>query len=288
MPNTKRLHGYAHNAAGTPLVGLTVNVYRVDNGQLAASATTLDANPPEYGAGYWRVDGLPTEYRHRAEIVLNGSQKLMRHDWSGEVDHLTVAEALYMPDLTGVFVNGNPITGALLPTTGGTINGNLSVTNALSANTLSITGSTSLPAGTTIGGGQAWAASNDGTGSGLDADMVDGQHSSAFAAADHTHAGQRRSAIFTYQGDGLARQVDTTLGVRPRYVTVMTLSGPVEQWHLMYDGATPRTFRHLSGSLTEMTNTVYIIGSTATDDLLQMTGADMNTSGTYYVGIAWE
>jgi hypothetical protein len=34
----------------------------------------------------------------------------------------------------------------------------------------------------------AWHAGNDGSGSGLDADLLDGQHATAFAAASHTHA----------------------------------------------------------------------------------------------------
>jgi len=35
--------------------------------------------------------------------------------------------------------------------------------------------------------GTAWTAANDGTGSGLDADLLDGQDSAAFAPADHNH-----------------------------------------------------------------------------------------------------
>ena len=33
----------------------------------------------------------------------------------------------------------------------------------------------------------AWHAGNDGSGSGLDADLLDGNHASAFATAGHTH-----------------------------------------------------------------------------------------------------
>lgn len=40
----------------------------------------------------------------------------------------------------------------------------------------------------TVNGNTAWHAGNDGAGSGLDADTVDGQHASAFAAASHTQA----------------------------------------------------------------------------------------------------
>jgi hypothetical protein len=34
-----------------------------------------------------------------------------------------------------------------------------------------------------------WNAGNDGAGSGLDADLLDGNHASAFALSGHTHAG---------------------------------------------------------------------------------------------------
>ena len=35
-----------------------------------------------------------------------------------------------------------------------------------------------------------WHAGNDGSGSGLDADLLDGNHASAFATAGHTHDGR--------------------------------------------------------------------------------------------------
>lgn len=38
------------------------------------------------------------------------------------------------------------------------------------------------------GGGKVWTSSNDGSGSGLDADTLDGNHASAFATAGHTHS----------------------------------------------------------------------------------------------------
>lgn len=45
-----------------------------------------------------------------------------------------------------------------------------------------------LKLGTTIDGQTAWHAGNDGPGSTLDADTVDGQHASAFALSGHSHA----------------------------------------------------------------------------------------------------
>jgi hypothetical protein len=47
--------------------------------------------------------------------------------------------------------------------------------------------------------GTAWTTGNDGAGSGLDADMVDGQHASSFAAADHSHPGT--PIAFAFIGD---------------------------------------------------------------------------------------
>lgn len=44
-----------------------------------------------------------------------------------------------------------------------------------------------LKLGTTIGGSVAWHEGNDGSGSGLDADYLDGNHASAFALSGHTH-----------------------------------------------------------------------------------------------------
>jgi hypothetical protein len=45
-----------------------------------------------------------------------------------------------------------------------------------------------LKLGTTIGGSVAWHEGNDGSGSGLDADYLDGNHASAFALSGHTHS----------------------------------------------------------------------------------------------------
>ena len=42
----------------------------------------------------------------------------------------------------------------------------------------------------TIGSGIIWHSNNDGSGSGLDADLLDGQHASAFALTNHNHDGR--------------------------------------------------------------------------------------------------
>ena len=70
------------------------------------------------------------------------------------------------------------------------------------------------------GGSGVWTAANDGAGSGLDADLLDGLSSASFAAASHTHAA---SAITSGQlaiaqggtgnANGLARNITGKAGV---------------------------------------------------------------------------
>jgi hypothetical protein len=48
-----------------------------------------------------------------------------------------------------------------------------------------------------------WSEDNDGSGSGLDADLLDGQHASAFAASSHTHNELHERSTITYGGSFL-------------------------------------------------------------------------------------
>jgi hypothetical protein len=57
-----------------------------------------------------------------------------------------------------------------------------------------------------INGNTAWHAGNDGAGSGLDADLLDGNHATAFAAASHNHWG----ASWSGSGTGLTLSGGTT------------------------------------------------------------------------------
>ena len=66
--------------------------------------------------------------------------------------------------------------------------------------------------------GTAWTGTNDGSGSGLDADKLDGKHASAFAAASHTHTGADivDESIDT---DDLAHEAVTTAKIADGNVT---------------------------------------------------------------------
>jgi hypothetical protein len=72
----------------------------------------------------------------------------------------------------------------------------------------------------TAAGNTVWTSANDGSGSGLDADTVDGQQASAFAASSHNHSASEITsgtlAIArggTGQTDGTARNVTGKAGV---------------------------------------------------------------------------
>lgn len=55
-----------------------------------------------------------------------------------------------------------------------------------------------------VSSGGIWTSSNDGSGSGMDADLLDGNHASAFAASSHTHTGAYIRDI-SGQGDAQIR-----------------------------------------------------------------------------------
>lgn len=64
-----------------------------------------------------------------------------------------------------------------------------------------------LKSGTTIGGSIAWHASNDGSGSGLDADLLDGQHGSYYYSPANAP-----DPILTINGDASGSATFTNLG----------------------------------------------------------------------------
>ena len=111
--------------------------------------------------------------------------------------------------------SGNTITSTYYKTTGGTISGPVTISGGSDLNFIAGASVTNDPgdivfkdnSGTEIGrfwkgagennfyvrfsssgsGSKIWHAGNDGTGSGLDADLLDGNHASAFATSGHNH-----------------------------------------------------------------------------------------------------
>lgn len=100
-----------------------------------------------------------------------------------------------------------------------------------------------LKTGTTIAGQTAWHTGNDGPGSGLDADMVDGKHASAFAATVSTTAPDSPAV-----GQLWIKSNDTTLFVEDDFLYPTLING----W-TNYDSAgwgPARYFRLVGGIVT--------------------------------------
>jgi hypothetical protein len=70
-----------------------------------------------------------------------------------------------------------------------------------------------LKSGTTIGGSTAWHASNDGDGSGLDADLLDGQQGSYYLAASSYTAADVIAKLLTVDGAGSGLDADLLDGI---------------------------------------------------------------------------
>lgn len=129
-----------------------------------------------------------------------------------------------------------------------------------------------------VNGSYVWHAGNDGTGSGLDADLLDGQHAAAFAAASHTHAaaditsgviavarlgtGSPSSSNFL-RGDGTWAATTASLS----YFTEARATSPVFTHSLTASGAETNIGLVLSakgsGAITRMVPTGDAIGGNA-------------------------
>jgi hypothetical protein len=109
-----------------------------------------------------------------------------------------------------------------------------------------------------VGTSTIWHAGNDGSGSGLDADMLDGQHASAFALASSAVT----KITGSYTGDGTASRT-INIGATPKMVIV---SG----------GTTPVTYIGLVGNAAD--HTIRIIG-----DGNSVTGYKSGGGSPYYL-----
>lgn len=106
--------------------------------------------------------------------------------WNTEASTTTTGQYLIISAGTDTYVNGDNVY--------------IRAGNNSTSNQVKITTS-----GTTIGGNTVWHAGNDGSGSGLDADTVDGSHASDFATASHAHAASDVTSG-TFSTDRLPKQ----------------------------------------------------------------------------------
>ena len=81
-----------------------------------------------------------------------------------------------------------------------------------------------------ISGSKVWTQGNDGSGSGLDADLLDGKHASAFASSGHTHnyvskSGDTMTGTLTLQGTSINIQRPETSGGYARGIMFYSKDG---------------------------------------------------------------
>jgi len=88
--------------------------------------------------------------------------------------------------------------------------------------TLSSAGSLNTVGGYTAAGQTVWNASNDGAGSGLDADLLDGQQASYYLAASGYTAADVKAKMLTQDGSGSTLDADLLDGQHGSYYTAIS------------------------------------------------------------------
>lgn len=187
------------NDAGTPIVGATVNAYRVDTGALAATTTTqgATAGPPPKRAGYWKIGPLDDALEYYIEAVV-GAEKVVMGRWSGEMGTLKVFDRATLPALTTI--------GGATPVTSGNIAAQ-SVANAAAL------------------GGVAAAGYS----------QTSHNHAAAYSPLGHTHA-YAQMATGRYTGDFSTNRL-IAVGFTPKHVIVQSdaaslVWGRGEMWNV--------------------------------------------------------
>jgi hypothetical protein len=174
-------------ATGNPnKVALGTQIDTEYNNIATAMATKEDSANKGQANGYVPLNG--------SSLILDGylTSNIPRKDTANTY---TLAQTMPSPLNLKGNSTGTPNTYTSFQQSDGTENGNvgfIAATSTMSLKNLLNGGNINLI--TTgvgvvqINGSLAWTQANDGSGSGCDADMVDGLHAAAFATASHTHA----------------------------------------------------------------------------------------------------
>ena len=164
MPVTLEIAGRAVTRLGNAAVSVPVIVRNAQTLAVAWSGTT-DPN------GFFTSAVLDDAAEYRAEVEYDTTNhfKTLRDLASGQMNMLQVRKRFHVRGATTPCVIEGPMAAAAI--------------------TAAAITATSVNAPTMQRGGQnLWGPDNDGPGTGLDADTVDGQQAAAFAASGHDHA----------------------------------------------------------------------------------------------------
>lgn len=189
-------------------------------------------------------------------------------------------------------------------TANATVGGTMSVTGATSLAGTSVTGTLAVTGALTLGGSSVWTAANDGVGSGLDADLLDGQHGSYYQNATNITAGTLADArlssnVVLENGTNTFTALQTvtvgnatTVGEYFRMVPSDTGTGKpyllfqkdstASKWNMaLWDGTNNNgTINITASSLTHLNSTVWTAGNDGSGSGLDadlIDGVDLST-----------
>ncbi len=268
------------NDAGTPIVGATVNAYRVDTGALAATTTTqgATAGPPAKRAGRWVIGPLEDTLEYYIEAIV-GTEKVVMGRWSGEMGTLRVFDRAILP--TNTTINGaTPITSANIASQ--------SVSAAVNA-----TNATNATNSAQLGGIAAASYSQTSHNHNASYSLLAHDHNASYSLLGHNHAGVYAAAAHSheagygsYTGNGTSNRT-ITVGFTPKMVFLSTASFRWTLFHAPGIAITTTLFNLGGGTVSDYTSIVQIVTNAFVVAIPGAVGeASGNNNGSAYSWVA--
>lgn len=131
----------------------------------------------------------------------------------------------------------------------------------------------------TVNGSLVWNASNDGTGSGLDADLLDGKHASEFANSAHTHSST--DIIDTIATKSIP---STTQTIPANTNTKVNFNSNIFNFGTGWDGINSRFTNNNAHMTIFRVNCNIFLNSTTSGELMVYRNGTVDTTAKIYIG----
>lgn len=233
--------------AGGTITGVTITGVTINTAASGHRVELSNQTAQRARVNFYRSDGSLVGYIGTINYVSGSWLEVyspdkvwIRGDGTGSAGELTVAEINGVGIIYATTANISGVYADVLFARGGT---EIQIGNG---HRINMNGNALVSVGS-LNGGVPWTSANDGSGSGLDADLLDGNHASAFASASHSHSVESHThttldssdeRIYPSAGNAWIVQINgsqyyafTTSGFRPQHTNgSLSLGSSTRRW----------------------------------------------------------